>query len=421
MFYSDIEDGYDDPDRIGRFCGLAQVLSDEETLVIGGGDSIGPSLLSTQTAGRHAVDFYERVGTDIEVFGNHEFDFGLEPLKEVIRASPQTWVTANLHEAGTEHRFAADIGVESSVTYHVGDTKIGIFGVTHGSIGDIAPNADGLTTSGPVATACRISKQLRNDGVDVVVGVAHTDRTDEIVSEADIDVLLAGHVNERLERRVDGTLIVRTIGSAKEIVEISIDGSRFSVTHHPVQAAPVDEQAVASLRSYEDERKMDASIDCTDAPIDIENRMFDSVVAEALRHESGADIGLINRDAVRDEPQLHSRMTSGEILRAIPFPQPAVVVEVSGRELLEVVDNSMSSGDESENIAYSGLTIDETSEGSTVHIDDDPVEEDGTYTIATLAFVIESNRTFGPVDENHLVETIGPQHECIVNYLTGGS
>lgn len=418
LFYSDIEDAYDEPERLGRFCGQAQAVRDEETLVIGGGDSIGPSLLSTQTGGRHAVDIYERLGTDIEVFGNHEFDYGLGSLQDIIRSSPQTWLAANLYNLGGEQLFAAGFGVKPYVVRDVGGTSIGLVGLTHESIHEIAPHADGLTTSDPVTTARDISEQLDREEVDIVVGVAHTEKAEKIVCQADVDVLLVGHVNERLERRVGDTIVVQTVGSAKELVEVSLEDSGIRVTRHLTETAPVDESVVSFLRSHcdgNDGNNPDESLS-----VGHDGRPFHSIVSEALQSQTGADIALLNTDAVRNEPQSGSELKPTTVLRAIPFPQPVVVIEATGEELLNVVSNSMFSDERHESIAYSGMTINETENGFTVQIDSDPVRENERYTIATLAYIIESNRTFDTIGEDHIVKNVAPHHECIADYLTEG-
>lgn len=56
-----------------------------------GGDLISPSILSGLTEGAQMIDLMSRLGVDIAVLGNHEFDFGPELLAESgsrPRASP---------------------------------------------------------------------------------------------------------------------------------------------------------------------------------------------------------------------------------------------------------------------------------------------------------------------------------------------
>lgn len=93
LHYSDVENAYDDPERIGRLTSLLRKRT-EITLVCGTGDTIAPGLLSMETNGTHAQHFFEAVVPDFATFGNHEFDNGISPLRDVVNAScrsnPQT-------------------------------------------------------------------------------------------------------------------------------------------------------------------------------------------------------------------------------------------------------------------------------------------------------------------------------------------
>ena len=108
LHYADIENAYDDPERIGRLAGLIDQLRDDGTVVCGAGDNTAPGVLSLVTRGRQALDFYDAVGPDAEVFGNHDFDYGIEATRELVRDSPQPWLGANVFEDG--ERFATDGG-----------------------------------------------------------------------------------------------------------------------------------------------------------------------------------------------------------------------------------------------------------------------------------------------------------------------
>ena len=61
-----------------------------------GGDLISPSVLSGLTRGTQMIDLYNRLGIDIAVLGNHEFDYGPEVLAERIAASAFPWLGTNV-------------------------------------------------------------------------------------------------------------------------------------------------------------------------------------------------------------------------------------------------------------------------------------------------------------------------------------
>lgn len=47
---------------------------------------------------RQTLPFFRAVNIDVETFGNHDFDYGTEPILDVVAASPEEWIVGNLHE-----------------------------------------------------------------------------------------------------------------------------------------------------------------------------------------------------------------------------------------------------------------------------------------------------------------------------------
>jgi 2',3'-cyclic-nucleotide 2'-phosphodiesterase (5'-nucleotidase family) len=123
LHYADLEAAYDDPEQIGRLVGRIEQLRTGETIVCGGGDNTGPAVLSLVTRGRQAIDFFRAAEPDVETFGNHDFDHGVEALRAVVGDSPQTWVCANAFSGGT--RFAAAEGAVPWTVVEAGVTASG--------------------------------------------------------------------------------------------------------------------------------------------------------------------------------------------------------------------------------------------------------------------------------------------------------
>ena len=113
LHYSDVENAFDDPERIGRLAGLLTALGGDDALVVGSGDNTAPGVLSLVTEGRQSLPFFEAVDADFDTFGNHDFDYEPATTRELVAASPQTWLTANVEEPSADDgtdvsRFAAE-------------------------------------------------------------------------------------------------------------------------------------------------------------------------------------------------------------------------------------------------------------------------------------------------------------------------
>ena len=162
LHYSDVENVYDDPVRVGRLAGALRSRNGDDALVCGTGDNTSPGVLALIERGRQALDLFRAVDADVETFGNHDFDFGPEATRSIVAAAPQTWVSANVHESGGE-RFAAPDVVPHAVR-EVGGVRIGLFGVTDPATPSLNPMAGELRFSDPYDAAEAASTNFGQQG-----------------------------------------------------------------------------------------------------------------------------------------------------------------------------------------------------------------------------------------------------------------
>ena len=110
--YSDVENVFDNPRQAGRLAGAIRTRNDDHTIICGTGDNTAPGVLALIDRGQQALELFEAINTDVETFGNHDFDFGIEAIQSIVAASPQTWVSTNIYhqdDDGTAgERFAAN-------------------------------------------------------------------------------------------------------------------------------------------------------------------------------------------------------------------------------------------------------------------------------------------------------------------------
>ncbi|HSD47372.1 MAG TPA: metallophosphoesterase, partial [Pyrinomonadaceae bacterium] len=158
--------------------GLARVLTlkkkiqeqNPNTLFLLAGDTISPSVESITYKGAQMIDAWNAIGLDYATFGNHEFDFGPDVLKERMGESKFGWVAANVIDTKTGKPFG---GAEPFVVREFGGVKIGIFGL-------VLPETKTTSRPGPdveFRNACDTAKQMVSElhgrGVKVVVALTH--------------------------------------------------------------------------------------------------------------------------------------------------------------------------------------------------------------------------------------------------------
>ncbi|MBN9445468.1 MAG: bifunctional metallophosphatase/5'-nucleotidase, partial [Bosea sp.] len=91
------------------------------------GDCYSPSLMSGFDQGAHIVAMQNKMGLDVFVPGNHEFDFGKENYLKLTAAQTYPTFAANLRDA------AGNLlpGHKDSAIFELGGFKVGVIGTTY--------------------------------------------------------------------------------------------------------------------------------------------------------------------------------------------------------------------------------------------------------------------------------------------------
>jgi len=165
------------PDADGKG-GLARVLTlrksikaeNPNTLFLLAGDTISPSVESITYKGAQMIEAWNAIGLDYATFGNHEFDFGPDTLKDRIRESKFGWVAANVIDNKTGKPFG---GVEPFVIREFGGVKIGIFGLVLPETKLTSRPGPDVEFRNPCDVAKKMVSEIHDRGAKVVVALTH--------------------------------------------------------------------------------------------------------------------------------------------------------------------------------------------------------------------------------------------------------
>lgn len=247
------------------------------TVVLDGGDAIQGTPLShyvlTGQLGNGAdptVTAMNLVGYDAAVLGNHEFNYGLAPLRRALSQSRFPWLAANLGQARE-----AELVVKPWVILQRGPLRVGVVGITnpHVPYWDPPEHWQPLAFLDPLAAAERAIRQLRPQ-VDLLIVVAHTGferdlQTGEpngsddenfawrLSQLAGVDILLTGHTHRDIPPQRLGQVWVAQPGRWAELasylqVQLRRERGRFRVVavegrNVPSADMAPDPQVVAAL------------------------------------------------------------------------------------------------------------------------------------------------------------------------------
>ena len=79
-----------------RFCTAMKSFQSDNPIVLFSGDAFNPSMLSTFTQGEQMVPVLNAVKTACSVFGNHDFDHGLDVLQKWVERTNFPWLMSNV-------------------------------------------------------------------------------------------------------------------------------------------------------------------------------------------------------------------------------------------------------------------------------------------------------------------------------------
>ena len=431
VHYSDLENVYDEPVKAGRIAGLVAELRDDgglEPILLGSGDNTSPGVLSMVSEGRQALDLYREIDPDAETFGNHDFDYGPEATCDIVRESPQTWVSSNASLNG--ERFGIDCGVLPWTVIERDGTRLGLFGVLDDATPSLNPQAAPLSVRDPISAAREAIEALEDREADVIVALSHLGRRDEELATAvDVDAVLGGHIPTERVERIDGTLLTRPGAGGEVLLEVILPEG--TVERHEVEDAPIVESVVDRLETRMADAGLDKVVAHVDEPIErTESRVFrgetriGNFVADAYRWAANADVGLQNSGGVREGPPLSGDVTVADLISVVPFEEPVSVATLSGAELLEVFEGADGSGLGfaephwwHAHVSGAELVRDEAT-GDLVEatVGGEPIDPAREYTLATTDYLFYSDDEFPALDEAHRVKRLGVQHEVLAAY-----
>lgn len=326
------------------------------------GDAISPSLLSGFDHGAHMIDLLGEAGLDVMTLGNHEFDFGPEVAVERIAQAPFPIVATNVARGG-----APLPGTVPHLVLDRAGFKVGFYGLT-------TPTTTQLSSPGDVEfrplveTGLAAAAELRSQGVDLVVALAHTgfDEDLALVRAGAADVILSGH-DHILASYYDGRSILVESASQADfltVLEVTVerveasDGTRriaWTPTVRPVSTAEVepDPQMEASVAAYQERlsEELDvpvgtlaSAMDSRRAAVRGGEAAIGNLIADAMREGVGADVAITNGGGIRADRlyDAGTMLTRRDVLMELPFGNRTVKLEVTGTQLLAALENGVS-------------------------------------------------------------------------------
>ena len=290
----------------------------------------------------------------LAVPGNHEYDLGPENFAEKMKASNYPWAAINITNADG----SPVEGLGGVMMKEVGGLKVALIPVAQDTSPEVS--STGSLKFGPtVEMGVAAAKAAREEGADIVVGVVQTNMENDraLMASHAFDVILSGD-DHSYATAYDGiTAYVETSVDAQLLTPIDLmvevgekDGERTiswtpafrfidtaTVTPDPETVAMAD-ALKATMDTTLDQQigTLEAGLDSRRNLVRAEEATMGNLIADALRVQTGSDIGLMNGGGIRGDRTYDTgaTLTRRDILTELPFGNLTVVTELPGSQVL---------------------------------------------------------------------------------------
>ncbi len=374
LYTNDVHCGIDE--NIG-YAGLAayKAMMEKEgnnVVLIDAGDAIQGDVIGTVSRGSYLVDIMNEVGYDYAVFGNHEFDYGMDRLNELLKKADAQYLNATITYSGKGENLLSD-----SVAYVI--DRFGYLDVAF--IGVSTPET--LTKSTPkyfmedgefvysfaagkelYATVQKYIDEVRDLGADVVILITHLGVEEDsepnrsydlIANTTGVDAVIDAHSHTVMEgekvKDKDGKDVILTqTGTKLQNIGKMVIKADGSITTELISEVEKDAAFTAYIDSIKAE--YEAELNKTVARSDVELAIKDEtgartvrnqetaigdLCADAYRYVSGADIAFVNGGGIR--AAIHKGdITTANIISVHPYGNMLCMCYATGQEILDALE-----------------------------------------------------------------------------------
>lgn len=401
---------------LARVRSLRKQLESDGTpvLILHGGDALYPSVMSKYFDAKPMVEILNLLDGDagaqdprmFVTLGNHELDKSdASVLLARLDESSFQWVATNTLQCNPacEQPFPK---TAQTALLEAGGTKIGILGLLY-------PLKKAYAQSTDVLPAARAAvSELRSQGARVVIAVTHQEMADDeklVRSVPGIDLVIGGHDHLYLQSQVNGAWITKADADAKSAIV-------YDVTVPPAGPIRTTPLRIALDTTTPKDPAIDAAVqrwlaalsarigglahvgttkvllEGVEPAVRGRETALGNLMADAAREQMQTDIAIVNGGSIRINDNIPpGPITNYDMEGIFYYANSLVAVEASGRQMLEMLNNSVSRVDAGDGrfLQVSGLAFryGPDVKAEDVQVNGKVLDLNARYTLATTDFM----------------------------------
>ncbi|MCQ2736385.1 MAG: bifunctional metallophosphatase/5'-nucleotidase [bacterium] len=378
------------------------------SIVLDGGDWAQGSYIGGMDKGETVMKVLNQLGYDATVVGNHDFDWGLNALGNMLDTANFPVLGANI----VDDKGNMLPGTEAYMMKEINGVKVGVIGIgSEKTANDTsAENTVGIHFNDAAKTVTKYKAELEKQGAQMVVVLSHNGPEADAemakhVSGVDVIVSAHSHAVMNPPKVVGDTLIVQAGSKGFNLgqLDLQYNPKTDKVVSYESKMNPINDknygkdagvEQVLEPIMVEVNKVMGEVVGKTDITLTRRGKfpetLMGDVITDAMRNAVGADVAFTNSGGIRDEIKA-GPITYGDVFKVLPFDNGLVTMELTGKQLKGVMEES--AGRSRGTIEVSGMKMDidpRKSKGnrcSNIMVNGEPLDLNKTYKVATADFL----------------------------------
>lgn len=348
-------------------------------MILFSGDIISPSFMSTFTKGEQMIPVLNDLGVHCAVFGNHEFDYGVDNLIDFTKRTSFPWLLSNVIDKETSGQLG------DGEVFHILERQ----GLKFGLIGLIEEEwlstLSTLDSSDVIYTdfvdrGRELARMLKSEphNVDYVIALTHF-RTPNDIRLADsvpeIDLILGGHDHDYEVIKRPHSYVIKSGTDFREFSKITLkinpEYIKSKQTHvsrgHKSPCKPICDTKIERIEcigykpDVELERKLQKFVTSIDEKMgkvlgqfncELDGR-FSSIrnyetnlgnfVTDIMLASTHADLAILNSGTLRSD-RIHPKgdFTMRDLFNILGYIDPIAVLQATGKNIWKALENGVS-------------------------------------------------------------------------------
>jgi 2',3'-cyclic-nucleotide 2'-phosphodiesterase/3'-nucleotidase len=415
---------------VGGIAEISTVIrSARPDLVLDAGDISTGTFLSDEFQGEPTIQAMNRIGYTSGTIGNHEFDYGQDALRKMLRAAKFPVLSANLRSPIKEVRKYTVVTAKG--------IRFGIIGLTTEELktNSHPKNMGGVSVLDTVKTLEQLLPEVRRKS-DFIIATVHLENEEDIrVASAfpEIRLIIGGHVHATVGPIwVGQTMIAKTGSLGQNVGRVDLDFAgkkllRMEGRLIPVKDVNPDPGMAGVLEPFNERVRAKTAEIVGEASADLvksvgtESALAD-IIADAFREKGRTQIAIHNIGGIRARIS-KGQITWGNVFEVLPFENTLVTLMMTGAQIRKSLQRALAPTIGM--IAVSGLRVRfDLSKPpgqqvvSAILLDGSPLEDSKLYSVTTNDFVAAGGDGFTEfVNGTDILDTGIFLRDVIVEYI----